>query len=202
MRCTRAQQWMIAAIDGDLVPRRRRRLEQHLAACAACRAEMGHTERLLGQLAALPTETEVPVRLEWDTLRRVRLEAAEGQGRRVPRLPWITVPAFAMAAVVALVVGVFVRGDTPRAPTRTAALHEPAPGQVAEPRGARPAVAKGEPVPAVSSPVPAELAGRLDLFVDLPMLRQMEKLEHFDAIVTTTVDDEDGGASGSPPSNG
>jgi hypothetical protein len=45
-------------------------------------------------------------------------------------------------------------------------------------------------VPPPSEP-PAELAAAPDLFVDLPILRNMEKLEHFEAISTTTLDDGD-----------
>src|SRR5207247_510823 len=36
---------------------------------------------------------------------------------------------------------------------------------------------------------PPELAAAPELFVDLPLLRNMEKLEHFETIRTTTLDD-------------
>jgi len=36
---------------------------------------------------------------------------------------------------------------------------------------------------------PPQLAAAPELFMDLPLLRNMEKLEHFEAIRTTTLDD-------------
>jgi hypothetical protein len=48
---------------------------------------------------------------------------------------------------------------------------------------------------------PAELASRPDLFVDLPILDNLEKMEHFDAIAT--MEDADPTGSDTPePSNG
>jgi anti-sigma factor RsiW len=44
-------------------------------------------------------------------------------------------------------------------------------------------------VHAVPSDPPPELAARPELFVDLPILRHMEKLEHLEAIRATAVDD-------------
>jgi len=37
---------------------------------------------------------------------------------------------------------------------------------------------------------PPALAAAPELFVNLPILRHLEKLEHFEAIQTTTLDDE------------
>src|SRR5213594_1748584 len=54
MRCQRARKWMTAAVDGELSPRRRRALDGHLAACAACRRELAVTERMLTALEGLP----------------------------------------------------------------------------------------------------------------------------------------------------
>ena len=39
---------------------------------------------------------------------------------------------------------------------------------------------------------PPDLAARPDLFVDLPMLRNLDRLEHFEAIQTTTLEGQDG----------
>jgi hypothetical protein len=58
--------------------------------------------------------------------------------------------------------------------------------------------AKHQPVPVEP---PAELAARPDLFVEMPILRNMEKLDHFEAIRTTTVEDTPA-PSGEAPSNG
>ena len=44
----------------------------------------------------------------------------------------------------------------------------------------------------VPSEPPPDLAARPDLFVDLPMLRNLDRLEHFEAIQTTTLEGQDG----------
>jgi hypothetical protein len=47
----------------------------------------------------------------------------------------------------------------------------------------------------VPSDPPPELTARPDLFVDLPILRNLERLEHFESIQTTTVEGQGGGHS-------
>src|SRR5689334_17416801 len=97
------------------------------------------------------------------------------------------VPAIAATAVVALaVVGVRSSEVTaPAAPTKVVVAER---ARVAPP-AAPPVVAKAEtgaPVVArraksrVPVDPPAELASRPDLFVDLPMLRELDKMQHFD----------------------
>jgi anti-sigma factor RsiW len=184
-----------AAIDGELRLWRRRTLDRHLAACAACRREMATTATMLDVLGGLAMEAPVPARLEQDTLRRVRLAAEEPEASRRwwARLP-VPALAFATAALLAIVI---VRGrDVPLATPAAKAV----PGtrrQAAEPVArttARPAqaVARAQPKPIVSDPpaeLPPELAAAPDLFMNLPILRHLEKLEHFDAIETTTLDE-------------
>ena len=206
MRCQRARKWMTAAVDGELSPRRRRALDGHLAVCAGCRGELGVTERMLAALEALPMEAPVSASLEQATLRRVRLaEADEAERASAPRwslrLP-LAAFALATAGVVVLAIGIVRRtgevpgapavGTTPRAAKQVAQARPtptPAPHQMA--KGPPPA----EP--------PAKLAEAPDLFMELPILRNMDKLRHFEAIQTTTLDDEPGTPDGeAPPSNG
>ncbi|HJQ75371.1 MAG TPA: zf-HC2 domain-containing protein, partial [Gaiellaceae bacterium] len=85
MRCGPAQTLMAAAVDGELSPHQRRQLDEHLAGCAACRAEHAATARVLGAVDLLATDAEVPVALEQATLRRVRTLAAEEAERRETR---------------------------------------------------------------------------------------------------------------------
>jgi hypothetical protein len=109
---------------------------------------------------------------------------------------WLPIPTVAVAAAALLLV-VFGRqredAESP-APTvlaeRPAADAEEAPGAVAS----RSRVVKVEPPPAAApaEPPPA-LVEAPDLFVELPILRNMEKLENFEAIYTTL-----DGAEGSP----
>ncbi len=50
---------------------------------------------------------------------------------------------------------------------------------------------------------PAKLAEAPDLFVDMSIIRNLDKLTHFEAIQTTTLDDEPATPDGlEPPSNG
>ena len=112
MRCHRARKWMTAAVDGELSPRRRRALDGHLAACAACRRELAVTERMLAALEGLPMEAAVSARLEQATLRRVRLAAAD-EAERAPAsrwARWLPLPAFALATAAVLVLALGARG--------------------------------------------------------------------------------------------
>ena len=50
---------------------------------------------------------------------------------------------------------------------------------------------------------PAKLAEAPELFVDMPIIRNLDKMTHFEAIQTTTLDDEPATPDGQePPSNG
>jgi len=197
MRCRRAQRWMVAAVDGELSPRRRRMLEGHAASCSECRRELVATGAVLQRVAGLAAECEVPSPLEQATLRRVRLLAAAEAEQSAERGWWTAfrAPALALAtAVVAIVVVGLTRGTgdrqavMPRAlDQRRVAAQAPArekPRVVASRE--RPAAKAAESLPAEPPP---ELAAAPELFMELPILRNMEKLEHFEAIRTTTLDD-------------
>src|SRR5438552_1304474 len=121
MRCGRAQMFMTAAVDGEIMPRQRRALDRHLARCDACRVELGTTERMLRALDGLPMEAAVSERLEAATLREVRRVAAEADERATtPWWRWRPLPAFAAVAVAVLVlaIGIYRRtGDMAEAPS-------------------------------------------------------------------------------------
>ena len=206
MRCQRARKWMTAAVDGELSPRRRRALDGHLAACAACRRELAVTERMLTALEGLPMEAAVSPRLEQATLRRVRLAAAD-EAERAPASRWrrwVPLPAFALAtaAVLVLAIGIVRRpGGGPGTPAL-----RPAPTAVAKRGAPAPPSPLSPPhrfAKALPAEPPAKLAEAPDLFVDMPIIRNLEKLTHFEAIQTTTLDDEPATPDGQePPSNG
>jgi anti-sigma factor RsiW len=207
MRCARAQKMMTAALDGELDARRRRALDAHVAGCPPCRRELAATERTLAALEALTMEAAVGDALMHSTLRRARLaaaEEAEGAARAWWRA-WLPLPAVAVAtAVVALLTfGVFrYTGEVPgptgmeRAPTGVArSSSPPAPARTA--RASRPGAVEPPTEP------PPDLAAAPGKFIDLPILRNLDKLEHFEAIQTTTLDDEPATPDGEPePSNG
>ena len=68
MRCGSAQKLIVAAVDGEITPERRRDLDEHVAACIDCLAELRATESLLGALESLPQEAEVPSLVEAATI--------------------------------------------------------------------------------------------------------------------------------------
>ncbi|TMB56374.1 MAG: hypothetical protein E6J60_06025, partial [Deltaproteobacteria bacterium] len=198
MRCQRAQKWMTAAVDGELSARRRRALDGHLAACAACRRELAVTERMLTALEGLPMEAAVSARLEQATLRRVRLAAAD-EAERAPAsrgARWLPLPAFALAtaAVLVLAIGIVRRaGEVPGAPAVRPAPKGDARDVAPAPPPRR--VVKGPP----PAEPPAKLAEAPDLFVDMPIIRNLDKMTHFEAIQTTTLDDEPATPDGQEP---
>ena len=205
MRCRTAQTWIVAARDGELDERQRHALDRHLTECGACRAEQVSIEGVLAALDALEPAREVPARLEADVFRQVRGLAAEGAGGGWTLPQWLRrgVPAIAATAVVAIaVIGVRSSQVAPAGRTPVAVAERP---RVTAPAVPAPVVAKAE-APAVArrgkarAPIdpPAELASRPDLFMDLPMLREFEKVQHFDSIAS--MEDADGGEAPSPNS--
>jgi anti-sigma factor RsiW len=198
MRCARAQQHLTAAVDREITGRRRRALDAHLDRCPACRRELAATESLLGVLDGLPAEAEVPARLEQSALRRMRLAVAEEEERSSrPRWWHVTIPALAVAATLAMAVGLFWNA----AEEPTASRPRPAAEASRMAQGVAPERVARRHVEAPPSEPPPELAARPDLFVSIPMLKNLEKIEHFDAISTTTLDDDTPDGS-EPPSNG
>lgn len=197
MRCARAQGWMTAAIDGVLSPRQRRAFDRHVAACPGCQAERDRTARLLAAVAALPAEADVPARVEQATLRAVRLMVDDA----VPAGWWeswgrlgFSLPVVAVAAAAAVVALRVVQQPPVVYETRL-----PVATKVARvPRGEAPrAVAARRP----AKPLPL-LEEAPDVFAELGILRNLEKLRHFDQIQTTTVDDRHDPGAGAPRGDG
>src|SRR5262249_37055050 len=198
MRCRRAERWMTMALAGELAGRRSQRLTKHMDGCAGCRREWEAYTALDRLLGSLPLETALPPRLEQVTLRSARLAEAEvTKSRR--RWLGVAIPALAATAVLAVAVRLSLQdtesAPTPAVPTR-AVTAPPArvPGRVVE-RAPAPA-----PSPAPASPQrrrvargvpkepPPELTARPDLFINLPLLRNLDKVQHYDAIQTIAVD--------------
>ena len=213
MRCRRAQRWMTVA--DALVPRRRRALERHLADCASCRADGVVGMKLDAALAALPTHAPVPASLEYATLRTVRQLAAAEEERPSRGLSWwlgIAVPGLAAATAVVLAVGLS-RGPVPDQPPAADRVahddHAAAPRVVARrdadahpaPKAA-PAVEVahgGARRPSIDDP-PAELIAAPERFIDMPVLRDFDKLRHYDAI--SGIDDDQSDPGQVPQSDG
>jgi hypothetical protein len=150
---------------------------------------------VLAALDRLPEQTEVPARLEQEIMRRVRALASEPDADASPASRWLRVLTPALAAGAVAAAAVFgLRTVADRDPT----VRVSAPVGVATRHDAPPAVARRAKTRIPDEP-PAELASRAELFVDLPMLRDLDKLQHFDSIATM---DDDPTDAVPPPSNG
>ena len=208
MRCRTARRWITRDLAGELSPGRMERLGRHVERCEGCRREQVAYAALDRALGVLPMTAAMPPRLAQDTLRHVRVAAAEDDPRDARRVGrWVLVTAPALVATAALVLT--LRTGTPPGAGAPAARAKPGgttaskpapPAQLAQ-RDARPAAPsqaaprRRRTVPVVPSDPPPELAARPDLFVNLPMLRNLEKLQHYDAIQTTTGDGQQGDQS-------
>ena len=106
-RCPDQTEWVLYAA-GEVPAPRQDELTDHLAACDACRRELGRLRRGLEALETL--EAAPPVRAEaLHALRRRLAAEAQRRGKRRPRrrrhpLRWIGAAAAVAASVVALAV--------------------------------------------------------------------------------------------------
>jgi len=169
--------------------------------CAGCRREWEAYSALDRVLGSLPLEAALPPRLEQVTLRNARLAAAEATKSRRRWLD-VAVPALAATAVVVVAARLSLQDTEPvpapapaaparpvTAPSATARV----PGRVAERAPAPAPSAAASPqrrrvVRDVPSEPPPELAARPDLFINLPLLRSLDKVQHYEAIQTIAVD--------------
>jgi anti-sigma factor RsiW len=191
---------MTMALAGELSGRRSQRLTKHIDGCAGCRREWEAYTALDRVLGSLPLEAALPPRLEQVTLRNARLAEAEATKSR----RWwigVAIPALAATAVVVVAARLSLQ-DTELTPAPAPAA--PARAVTPPPHRAPPRVAERTPAPApspapaspqhrrvargVPSQPPPELAARPDLFVNLPLLRNLDKVQHYDAIQTIAVD--------------
>jgi len=98
----RARSWMALAAGGDLGPGRKRRLEEHLAACADCREEFRTYEEALGLAASLAAKDKTPdwTEAEW----RLVIGRAAGQEPEKQRASRRPLPGWAWAGAAALLI--------------------------------------------------------------------------------------------------
>jgi anti-sigma factor RsiW len=125
MKCQQMDERLDDYVDGNLDEAAAREVEQHLAACAACRAAEQATRRLLAHAAALPRSVAPPGDL-WPGIER-RVARRGLAGLLAWRQPWLLASAAAVA--LAVVAGVVWRG----APEGVQAVAIPSAGPSLEP---------------------------------------------------------------------
>ena len=194
MRCRTVRRSLLAARDGELAPVEREALDAHLGACEACRALAGETARLHRALAAMPQRADVAPGLAEATLRRVRAEMPEDAPARGAWW-WMAAPLAAGLAGVVM----WHTWPTAVAPPQQGATVS----RKAEPAATAPkqVASKAAPAPAARGAVdapepPPQIAQSLDLYLDMPILENMEKLQNFDAIRTVDTSEGENGGDG------
>ena len=180
------------------------RLGQHLERCPKAAGVSGTAYAALDRaLGTLRLEAALPARLEQVTLRRARLAdgdartgtlggagSASRSRRSLRRRSWWSPPG--SRSWTAARCPPRRRPSTRRPRHRSVSQSGPAhrrrlPRRRPASGAAPPAWCPGEP--------PPELAARPDLFVNLPLLRNLDKLQHYEAIQTISVDGRNGGQS-------
>jgi hypothetical protein len=179
-------------------------LAAHVESCESCRRTQRETARLFAALQSLPPEAPVHAGIEARTMRQVH-DVLDTERRRRPwrRLAqWLPAPAMA-ALAVAVVVSWWPAGPDVTAPTTVASTETSGPAPAAPGTrlarsdgpndgasdGRRPA---GPAAERVRAEPPPELAGAVEMFLELPILENMEKLENFEVIYTSDLASEAG----------
>jgi len=110
---------LVDAADGALSTADRRRVESHLAQCAACRQQLGDLHQTLASVAAVDVPEPSP--LFWGHFSRRVHEAVDGEVQRPRGRSWLhwLFPAAAVAALLLFVVapGVWLRIVQPSLPS-------------------------------------------------------------------------------------
>jgi hypothetical protein len=211
--CEVVQEDLVAWVDGELSPAERACIEAHVGTCLTCRREIDRIGKLNAMIGGLP-RVEPSADFEQRMFERLRAEATPPvAGRRFRPALWLAPP---LAAAAALALAFFSQtqpdapvGGTsgaprvaerpaPEAPERERAVaNAPAPAAERERQAAA-----GDPEPsddavATLSPedLPPEVVEHPELFLRFPVVRRLDKLEHFEE-VRTKPDDGEGGDVG------
>ena len=113
MECDRVREEFVERLTGTLDPERSNAIDEHLAGCAACRAETDRMCEMWNELGTLrpPAASGAAGRISHLIEARGR-GAASSTGRRVPG-PWIAVSTAALAASLVLGVAIGRRSAMP-----------------------------------------------------------------------------------------
>jgi len=183
---------LVAYLDGALADDERRPVAAHVSTCLGCRREM---ERLAAAQRALDTlpRIEPSAHFADDFWRQLAEEApaAAAVGTRRVRLLRVAVPALAAAAVLALAFQSFLRAPATPTPARREARAAAAPAAAgnAERRqlaARHPAETEAPRVADVDTlrpeDLPPELVEHPELYLRLPVVRRLQKLQYFGSV--------------------
>jgi anti-sigma factor RsiW len=179
---------LVAYLDGELGDADRARIEAHLGTCLACRRELEQFRRLRALIDGVR-----PLDLSADFTERMwqRLDPLPaGATRRRTRVVLWAAPALAAAAALGIVwyssIGRLGNESTATAPRSIAAAARPHEGKeqaVASRDRAREGAAPGDVASADDvAEYPPELVDHPELFLHLPVVRRLHKLEHFEEV--------------------
>lgn len=200
MMCRTVRRRLVAYVDDKLGTRGQRKVAAHLDGCPTCAADVQAVRKLHAVFDASAVAA-VPEGLEAEVMRGVRAMVPEAAGS--DWLRWF-VPLTAGACAVGI--AVFLAGRTNGPPEVAQEARQIAgaaaprvvvdvpeePGvppppartelaQRAHPHGTKQAIGS-----APGEELPSELRDALDLFVDYPIIFDLEKFEHYDSIWANT----------------
>lgn len=173
MNCTAIESVLIEYLDGRARPAERHAVEEHLAACAACRSRVEGFNAVWSALDDLP---EVSPSAAFDASLRTRI-AAEPAPRRLwnwsAASAWLPSPRFAFAVTALVVLSVWL-SSTPRVSKNPAVASQPSASELA--------------------PVASES--------DFGMIRDLSVLENYDVVSKFDALSELPGSSSAPAKEG
>ncbi len=188
--CDRVAAELVAYVDGEQPEAERVRIEAHLRTCLSCRREADGIAKVNALLRGLP-QVEPAADLGERMRQRLEVDGRDEQPRRTWRPALWGLPALAAAAVAALVLysTLFEAGTNRSAgagagrTTRLARAGAPSPAaeRVVAPVAEGPEHAT---IVAGDAPedVPRDLIEHPELFLRLPVVRRLDKLEHFEEV--------------------
>jgi len=186
---------LVAYLDGELPEATRRPVASHVSTCLVCRRELdrlGSVRRWLDELPSIEPSADFAARL-WDRLQNEDESVAPLRRRRSRAMLWAIPP---LAAAAALVVAFRLSvSPPPPAPVSRGSVATIAGGQPPARRQQAVAQANGEHRSGDAAPqvvagagdglpddLPPDLLDRPELFLRLPVVRRLDKLEHFEEV--------------------
>ncbi|MGH7965620.1 MAG: anti-sigma factor family protein [Candidatus Binatia bacterium] len=178
MTCEKIRQELVAYRDSELLERDRARVAEHLSTCRVCTQEEAQLARVSHLLTNLERVTPSPDFVAAFRRRLAQEDQVEQESRfarwwREWLIGWQLTPALAGAASLLVFLGYILSGR-PIAPPQAPAIPG-VPAQVAK---------QSEPSIPVSPAAPVQVAEQQKLFVDYKIIANLDRVAHFDEIVS------------------